>query len=42
MNEQMNDEIDSGKKRGNVILFWVHIALAVLILGGFVFAIAHK
>lgn len=38
----MNSEVDSKKKRGNVILFWVHIVLAVLILGGFVFSIVHK
>ena len=42
MGDEMNNEIDSSKKRGNVILFWVHIALAALILGGFVFAIVHK
>lgn len=42
MNKEMNDEIDSSKKRSNVILFWVHIVIAVLILGGFVYAIAHK
>lgn len=38
----MNNEIDSDKKRGNVILFWVHIVVAALILAGFVFAIVHK
>lgn len=40
--DPMSDEIDSKKKRGNVILFWVHLALASLILGLFVFSIVHK
>lgn len=38
----MASEIDSDKKRGNITLFWVHIALAVVILCGFVYAIAHQ
>jgi hypothetical protein len=38
----MQDQIDKGKKRGNVVLFWVHIAIALLILAGFVFATVHK
>lgn len=38
----MADEIDSTKKRGNVILFWVHLVLAALILGGFVYVVAQR
>jgi hypothetical protein len=35
----MNDKIRS---RRNVLLFWVHIGLAVLVLAWFVYAVAHK
>jgi 4-amino-4-deoxy-L-arabinose transferase-like glycosyltransferase len=38
----MADEIDSGKKRSNVILFWVHLGLAALILGAFVYVLTHQ
>jgi hypothetical protein len=38
----MTNELDSGKKRGNVILFWMHLALAALILGAFVYAIVRQ
>ncbi len=33
---------DNRRSRRNVILFWVHIGLAVLVLGGFVYAVVHK
>ena len=36
----MNESRD--KKRRNVILFWVHLALAALILAGFVYSVSHK
>ena len=38
----MSDGAGGNKKRGNVILFWVHVVLAVLILCGFVYATVHK
>jgi hypothetical protein len=38
----MHDPIDKEKKRGNVVLFWTHIAIAILILAGFVFVTVHK
>lgn len=30
------------KKRKNVILFWVHVALAAIILGWFVYSVVNK
>lgn len=36
----MNDS--NNKSRRNVILFWVHVALAVVVLAGFVYSVSHK
>lgn len=37
--EAMNDK---RRARRNVLLFWAHIALAALVLGWFVYSVAHK
>lgn len=36
----MNDE--RSKSRRNVILFWVHMALAALVLAGFVYSVSNS
>lgn len=36
----MND--NSNKRRRNVILFWVHVGLVVVVLAGFVYSVSHK
>ena len=36
----MNDS--SQKSRRNVILFWVHVGLALLVLAGFVYSVSSK
>lgn len=33
---------DNSRSRRNVVLFWVHVGLAALVLGGFVYAVVHK
>lgn len=35
-------EKDSSRARRSVLLFWVHLALAVLVVAGFVYSVAHK
>ncbi len=30
------------QSRRNVILFWVHIAVAALILSGFIYSLSHR
>ncbi|HZP12082.1 MAG TPA: hypothetical protein VFB36_06650 [Nevskiaceae bacterium] len=35
-------DIDPERKRRNVILAWVHVALAAAILAGFVYAQMHR
>ncbi|MGH8445016.1 MAG: hypothetical protein ACREVL_07100 [Solimonas sp.] len=37
--EAMNDK---SRSRRNVLLFWVHVALVLVVLGGFVYSVAHK
>ena len=33
---------DKTRSRRNVLLFWVHIALAAIVLSGFVYSVMHK
>lgn len=33
---------DKSKTRRNVLLFWAHIVLTLVILGGFVYSVMHK
>ena len=33
---------DKSKTRRNVLLFWAHIVLTLVILGGFVYSVVHK
>ena len=33
---------DKTRSRRNVLLFWVHVGLAALVLGWFVYTVTHK